>query len=210
MRRVNDEFTNKRKMQVLEVIDDYLLNNGYSPSMREIAETMKFHSASTAHKYVKLLVDDGYLETTDHSFRSIRRVNSPVETPLITDNAVKVPILGVVTAGMPITAIENIMGYVSFVTNKSHSGNLFALKIRGESMINAGIYDDDLVIVQQTSCAENGDIVVALIDREEATVKTFYKENGHFRLQPENDYMEPIIVDEVSILGKVIGLQREF
>ncbi|MBQ8296653.1 MAG: repressor LexA, partial [Ruminococcus sp.] len=121
-----------------------------------------------------------------------------------------VPILGTVTAGQPITAIEDITGYVGFEAPGHDPQELFALRIRGESMINAGILNGDIVIVERRCYAENGEIVVALVDGEEATVKTFYKENGHFRLQPENDTMEPIIVEDLEILGKVIGLKRYY
>ena len=125
------------------------------------------------------------------------------------DNTTKVPLVGTVTAGMPILAVEQIEGYISYSGPASKDKPLFALHIRGESMINAGILDGDIVIVEKTPVAENGEIVVALIE-DEATVKTFYKENGHFRLQPENDTMDPIIVDEVIILGKVKALTRYF
>lgn len=118
--------------------------------------------------------------------------------------------MGTVTAGMPITAYEDITGYVGFEAEGCDPNDLFALKIRGESMINAGILDGDIVIVEKSSYAENGEIVVAFVDGEEATVKTFYKEKGHYRLQPENDNMEPIILEECEILGKVIGLKRYY
>lgn len=121
-----------------------------------------------------------------------------------------IPLVGTVAAGIPITAIENITDYVTFEPHKSYENPLFALRVRGESMINAGILDGDIVIVEQTPYAENGDIVVALVDHSEATVKTFFKEDGHYRLQPENDFMEPIIVEDVDILGKVVSLIRYF
>lgn len=120
----------------------------------------------------------------------------------------KIPLAGTVTAGQPITAIEDITDYISFQPDKHYQNPLFALKVRGESMINAAILDGDIVVIEQGSYAENGDIVCALVDNEAATIKTFYKENGRFRLQPENDTMDPIIVDEVQILGKVVGVIR--
>ena len=126
------------------------------------------------------------------------------------ENGITVPVVGNVAAGIPITAIENITDYINFAANRSFSNPLFALKIKGESMINIGIYDGDMIIVEQTNVAENGDVIVALVDGENATVKTFYKEEGHFRLQPENDNMEPIISQNVEVLGKVIGLIRYF
>ncbi|MBD5159719.1 MAG: repressor LexA, partial [Ruminococcus sp.] len=121
-----------------------------------------------------------------------------------------VPVIGTVTAGTPITAIEDITGYVGFEAPEINPNELFALRIRGESMIKAGIFDGDIVIVHKTTYAENGDIVVALVNHEEATVKKFYKEKNKFRLQPENDTMKAIVLDEVEILGKVIGLKRHY
>lgn len=189
------------KDKELEVFN-YIKNRlscGVSPSVREIMEDLGFKSTSTAHRYIETLVNAGLLEKTGNLNRSLRLPNC--------DNT-SVPILGTVTAGQPITAIQDITGYVTFETNGCDPSNLFALKVRGESMINVGILSGDIVIVERRCYAENGEIVVALVDGEEATVKTFYKENGHFRLQPENDTMDPIIVDNVEILGKVIGLKR--
>jgi repressor LexA len=162
---------------------------------------MGFKSTSTAHRYIETLINAGKLEKTGNINRSLRLPNS---------KSISIPVIGTVTAGIPITAVEDITGYVSFEADKAYTNPLFALKIRGESMINAGILDGDIIIVEQGVYAENGDIVVALVDREEATVKRFYKENGHYRLQPENDTMEPIIAESVDILGKVIGLKRYY
>lgn len=177
------------------------LSEGISPSVREIMDYMNFKSTSTAHRYIETLVHAGLIEKADNLNRSLRLPNS---------SSTSVPILGTVTAGQPITAIEAIDGYIGFEAQGYDPEELFALKIRGESMINAGILDGDIVIVRKDSYAENGDIVVAFIDQEEATVKRFYKEKGHFRLQPENDTMEPIILEDVEILGKVIGLKRYY
>ena len=177
------------------------LSDGLSPSVREIMDAMGFKSTSTAHRYIETLVNEGLIEKTGNLNRTLRLPNS---------GTTSVPIMGTVTAGQPITAIEDITGYIGFEAPGVDPQELFALKIRGESMINAGILDGDIVIVKRVNYAENGDIVVAFIDREEATVKTFYKEKGHYRLQPENDTMEPIIVDEVEVLGKVIGLKRYY
>lgn len=177
------------------------LSDGYSPSVREIMDAMDFKSTSTAHRYIETLVREGLLEKTGNINRSLRLPNS---------STVSVPILGTVTAGQPITAIQDIMGYVGFEADGHDPQELFALKIKGESMINAGILNGDIVIVERNVYAENGDIVVAFIDQEEATVKRFFKENGHYRLQPENDTMEPMIFDEVEVLGKVIGLKRYY
>ena len=177
------------------------LSDGMSPSVREIMDAMGFKSTSTAHRYIETLVRSGLIEKTGNLNRTLRLPNS---------GTTSVPVMGTVTAGQPSTAVEDITGYIGFEAPGVDPQELFALKIRGESMINAGILDGDIVIVQRANYAENGDIVVAFIDREEATVKTFYKELGHYRLQPVNDTMEPIIVDEVEILGKVIGLKRYY
>lgn len=176
------------------------ISEGYVPSVREICAELGFSSTSTAHRAIEKLVSAGLIEKQGNNLnRSLK---------LVGDDSVKVPLLGTVTAGKPITAIEDIEGYLSFKPSKHYDGKLFALRVRGESMINAAILDGDTVIVEQTAYAENGDIVVALVDNSDATVKRFYKEDGHFRLQPENDTMEPIIVDEVSILGKVVAVLR--
>ena len=177
------------------------LSDGLSPSVREIMDAMGFKSTSTAHRYIEALVREGLIEKTGSLNRTLRLPNS---------GTTSVPVMGTVTAGQPITAVEDITGYVGFEAPGVDPLELFALKIRGQSMINAGILEGDIVIVKRMSYAENGDIVVAFIDREEATVKTFYKEKGRYRLQPENDTMEPIIVDEVEVLGKVIGLKRYY
>lgn len=177
------------------------LSDGISPSVREIMDYMGFKSTSTAHRYIETLVNEGLIEKSGNLNRTLRLPGS---------GAASVPIIGTVTAGQPITAYQDIIGYVGFEAGSYDPNELFALKIRGESMINAGILDGDIVIVKRDSYAENGDIVVAFIDRSDATVKRFFKEDGHFRLQPENDTMQPIIVDEVEILGIVIGLKRYY
>lgn len=197
---LNDDLLNDRDLAVFNYIKRRLAE-GISPSVREIMEEMGFKSTSTAYRCKERLVSLGLLEKTDNLNRSLR---------LPGGGAASIPVLGTVTAGQPITAYEYITGHISFETSGVDPDDLFALKIRGESMINAGILDGDIVIVQRCSYAENGDIIVAFIDREDATVKRFFKENGHYRLQPENDTMEPIILDEVEILGKVIGLKRYY
>ncbi len=187
-------------------IYDYLcekISEGVPPSVREICSDLDIKSTSTVHRYLKMLEDDGYIEREFNQNRHIK-LTLPTKN---SDKIYQVPLLGTVTAGEPITAIQNIEDYIPFKTNKPLSSDLFALKIRGESMINAGILDGDIVLVSRTPSADNGDIVVAMID-DEATVKTFYKENGYIRLQPQNDEMEPIIVHDVKILGKVIFLMR--
>ena len=183
---------------------DYIksrLSNGVSPSVREIMDAMGFKSTSTAHRYIGNLVNKGLIEKSGNINRSLKLPNSPITS---------VPVIGTVTAGLPITAIEDITGYVGFEAPEINPNELFALKIRGDSMINAGIFDGDIVIVHKTPYAEDGDIVVALINHEEATVKRFDKEKNEYRLQPENDSMQPIILKEVEILGRVIGLKRYY
>ena len=189
--------TENEKM-VFEFTKDRI-EEGYPPTVREICAEFGFKSTSTAHRYINNLTAKGLLEKGNNQNRAIR---------LTGGNGMKIPLVGTVTAGIPITAIEEITDYISFQPARHYSNPLFALKVRGESMINAAILDGDMVVIEQTPYAENGDIVCALVDNESATIKTFYKEDGHYRLQPENDTMDPIIVDKVSILGKVVGVVR--
>ena len=175
------------------------IDDGYAPSVREICAEFGYKSTSTAHRYINLLRDKGLLEKEDNRNRAIR---------LNASRSTLVPLVGTVTAGKPITAIEDIAGYISFVPNKNYSGQLFALKVRGDSMINAAILDGDVVIAEQMPVVANGEIAVCLVDGDSATVKRFYKENGGYRLQPENDTMEPIYSDNVAILGKVVAVVR--
>ena len=191
---------NEKAKQIYRFICDRL-EGGYAPTVREICAGLGIRSTSTVHKYINLLVADGYLEKMDNQNRAIK---------LRGNNAVRVPLLGTVTAGQPIAAIENITDYLSYVPDRHYTGQLFALNVRGESMINAGIYDGDIVIVEQCETADNGEVVVAMVNGDEATVKRFYKENGGYRLQPENDSMDPIYVKEASILGRVVALLRYF
>ncbi len=177
--------------------------NGVPPSVREICTAVGLKSTSSVQANLIALEKAGYIERDPMLKRSIR-VLGPAA-----DDTTKVPLLGTVTAGMPILAVEQIEGYVTYSGTVSRDKSLFALHVRGESMINAGIFDGDIIIVEKTPVANNGEIVVALIE-DEATVKRFYKENGHFRLQPENDTMAPIIIDEVAILGKVKSLIRNY
>ena len=190
---------NPKALQILNYIRDRI-DDGLPPSVREICAALDIKSTSTAHKYLGELQEHGLIEKSSHLNRAIT---------LPDDRSIRVPLVGTVTAGQPILAVEEIEGYIPFRSRSLHSKDLFALRVRGESMIDAGILDGDIVIIRRTPVAENGDIVVALIE-DEATVKRFYKEKGHFRLQPENDEMEPIIVDSVSILGRVISLMREY
>lgn len=174
---------------------------GAVPSVREIGKAVGLSSTSSVQNNLDALEEKGYIERDPMLKRSIRIVGQA-------ENVRHVPLLGTVTAGVPILAVEQVECYLPF-TGGHISGDkeMFALRVRGESMLNAGIYDGDILFVERTPSARNGDIVVALVG-DEATVKTFYKENGHFRLQPENDDYEPIIVDEVVILGKAAALMR--
>ena len=198
----NKDLTKKEK-----IVFDYLVNsineNGYAPSVRDIGAALGIKSTSSVHLYLHNLESKGFIEQ-DAGKRRTLRICAPYASGFG-----KVPLLGSITAGSPILAVENFEGYVDLPWNgaKYSTDELFALKVRGESMIEAGILDGDVVIVRKSAYADNAQIVVALIG-DEATVKTFYREDGHFRLQPENDTMEPIIVDEVSVLGKVIGVYR--
>ena len=190
---------NPKALQILNYIRDRI-DDGLPPSVREICAALDIKSTSTAHKYLGELQERGLIEKSSHLNRAIT---------LPDDRSIRVPLVGTVTAGQPILAVEEIEGYIPFRSRSLHSKDLFALRVRGESMINAGILDGDIVIIRRTPAAENGDIVVALVE-DEATVKRFYKEAGHYRLQPENDTMDPIIVDSVAILGKVVSLLRFF
>ncbi len=188
----------EKEKKVFEFIKQRI-EEGYAPTVREICAEFGFKSTSTGHRAIQALTDAGLLEKGTNQNRAIR---------LTGRGGTRVPLVGTVTAGAPITAIEEITDYINFQPEKHYDGTLFALKVRGESMINAAILDGDIVIVEQCVVARNGEIIVALVDNEDATVKRFYKENGHFRLQPENDTMEPIILDEVKILGRVVAVLR--
>lgn len=190
---------------IQQKIYEFLLErakDNMTPSVREIGAAVGLRSTSSVQANLDALEAAGYIQRPPMLKRCIRIVGQA-------DNVTHVPVLGTVTAGMPILAVEEIEGYLPFSMPGAQDKELFALKVKGESMLWAGILDGDIVIVERTPTAKNGEIVVALID-DSATVKTFYKENGHFRLQPENDAFEPIIVDEVVILGKVIASYRYY
>ena len=203
-----DKLTDRQE-DILQIIKKLVAKNGYPPTVREIGEVANLHSPATIHFHIKQLVKKGYLKKEDGTNRTIELLvpNEYIETK---EDVVKVPLLGKVTAGTPIEAIERpdetFALPIELVRNKKE---VFTLTVSGESMINVGIYDGDILIVERQSTAKNGDTVVAMNSDNEATVKTFYKEDGYFRLQPENDTMEPIILKEVTILGKVVGLYRK-
>lgn len=200
----------KRQKDVLDYIKKYSAEHGYPPAIREICKGVGLSSPATVFVHMKNLEQQGYIKTTSNKFRTIEILceNEYMET---NEDVVKVPLLGKITAGSPITAIEQPNEFfdipASLIPSKE---TVFTLHVSGESMINAGIFDGDYVIVQKQSTARNGDIVVAMTMDNEATLKTFYKEKDHIRLQPENDTMDPIILNNCVILGKAIGLYRKF
>jgi len=193
---------NKTQRRVYEFLLERT-QDGVPPSVREIGERVGLRSTSSVQANLDALEKLGFITRDPMHKRSIRIAGQQAK------NVLQVPLLGTVTAGAPILAVEQIESYLPYTGPVSRDKSLFALRVRGESMINAGILDGDIVFVEKTPVARNGDIVVALLE-DEATVKTFYKENGHFRLQPENDALEPIFCEEVIILGKVISLLRYY
>jgi len=197
----------KRQEAILEFIKEEVRTKGYPPSVREIGEAVGLASSSTVHGHLARLEQKGLIRRDPTKPRAIEILEP--EDSIQKQHVIHVPLVGKVTAGSPITAVENIDEYFPLPDIYGTSEDqLYMLEIMGESMIEAGILDGDLVIVKQKATADNGDIVVAMTEENEATVKRFFKEKNHFRLQPENSTMEPIIVDQVSILGHVVGLYR--
>jgi len=190
---------NEKQQKVLEFLRERA-GEGIPPSVREICTAAGIKSTSTVHAYLKLLENEGYISRQSGLNRAIRMPG---------ENVTRVPLVGKVTAGLPILAVENVEDYVPYSGGGYPANELFALRVQGMSMMNAGILDRDVVIVHRTPVAQNGDIVVALLG-DEATVKRIFVEHGYIRLQPENDAFEPIIVDEVVVLGRVISLVRYF
>lgn len=197
----------KKQQEILEYIKNQILQRGFPPAVREICEAVNLKSTSSVHSHLETLEKNGYIRRDPTKPRAIEILDDTFN--LTRREMVNVPIIGQVAAGQPILAEENIVDYFPFPAERMPNKQTFLLKVKGESMINAGILDGDYVLVEQDATASNGDMVVALVE-DSATVKTFYKEEGVFRLQPENDFMDPIIVKEVSILGKVIGVMRFF
>ena len=194
-----------KQLEILEYIKQEILNKGYPPAVREICEAVHLKSTSSVHSHLETLEKNGYIRRDPTKPRAIEIIDDNFN--LTRREVVNVPIIGQVAAGQPLLAVENIENYFPIPTEFMPNAETFMLKVKGDSMINAGIFNGDKILVQKQSDAQNGDIVVALVD-DSATVKTFYKEDGHFRLQPENDTMDPIIVNECSILGKVFGIMR--
>lgn len=198
-----------KQTQILEYIRHEILAKGYPPSIREICQAVDLKSTSSVHAQLSSLEAKGYIRRDLTKSRSIEIIGD--DFSLTKRELVNIPIVGTVSCGQPILAEQNIEDYFPVPPEYIHNTNnqTFMLRVKGDSMINVGIYEKDLVIVEQCSSARNGEIVVALIE-DSATVKTFYKENGYVRLQPENDYMDPILVEHCEILGRVIGLFRNF
>ncbi|MCF8011563.1 MAG: transcriptional repressor LexA [Clostridiales bacterium] len=197
----------EREETILNVIKTSIQNNGYPPSVREIGEKVGLKSSSTVHSYLKRLEDKGKIRRDATKPRAIEVTKNKYQDNLL-PNHNWIPIVGDVAAGQPLLAVENTEGYFPLPYDFTGEGEFFMLSIKGESMIEAGIFDGDWVVVRKQSSAENGDIVVALLE-EEATVKRFFKESNHIKLQPENQFMSPIITRDAKILGKVTGLIRK-
>ena len=198
-----------RQEEILTYIKKYMAMHGYPPAIREICAGVGLNSPATVFVHVKNLEKNGYIKSTNNNFRTIELLvdNEYLEK---NEDVVKVPLLGKITAGNPITAIEQPDEYFDLPASlMPKSGEVFTLHVSGESVINKGIYDNDYVIVKRQNDAKNGDIVVAMTEENEVTLKTFYKEKDHIRLQPENDTMDPLIFPNVTILGKAIGLYRK-
>ncbi|BDP49868.1 LexA repressor [Enterococcus faecium] len=199
--------TESRQIEVLRYIHEQVTQKGYPPTVREIGEAVQLSSTSTVHGHLARLEKKGFIQRDPTKPRAIELTKQGLEK--IGIRPTTIPVLGVVTAGEPILAVEDASDFFPIPPNlSSEEGSLFMLTIRGDSMINAGILDGDNVIVRKQETAQNGDIVIAMTAEDEATCKRFYKEKNFFRLQPENDLLEPIILDQVSILGRVVGLYR--
>lgn len=194
-----------KQSEILDFIKQEILSKGYPPAVREICEAVGLKSTSSVHSHLETLEKNGYIRRDPTKPRAIEIIDDDFN--LTRRETVNVPIVGTVAAGVPILATENIEGYFPMPVENMPNQQSFILKVKGDSMINAGIFDGDQIFVKQQSTAKNGDMIVALVD-DSSTVKTFYKENGHYRLQPENDNMDPIIVDQVDILGKVFAVLR--
>ena len=193
--------SSEKKLEILKIITERCSHDGIPPSIREICSAVGLKSPSSVHKYIEQLKIEGLLNKSENKKRCA--------TPINLESTINIPILGRVTAGMPILATENLEGYVAVPTSRVNSGNFFALIVKGDSMKNAGILNGDIVVIRQTPTAENGDIIVALIE-DEATVKRFYKEGGRFVLRPENSAYKPIVIDELIVLGKVSTVIRYY
>ena len=203
-----EKLTTKQE-QILTEIKKFIASKGYAPTIRELCKLCNLSSTATMFVHLKNLASKGYISQTESKFRTIE-LNVPNEYASSSDNVIEVPLLGKVAAGNPIEAIESPNEYFSLPKELiPNNAEVFTLEVNGESMINAGIYDSDIVIVKRQKDAHNGEIVVAMTEDNEVTLKRFYKEQDHIRLQPENDALEPIILNNVVILGKAVGLYRK-
>ena len=196
-----------KQQQILEYIKDEILKRGYPPAVREICEAVNLKSTSSVHSHLETLEKNGYIRRDPTKPRAIEICDDNFQ--MVRTEMVSIPVIGQVAAGQPILAEENIESYFPVPAEMVPGGESFALKVKGDSMINVGIFNGDQIFVKCCQTANNGDTVVALVE-DSATVKTFYKEDGHIRLQPENDSMDPIIVDDCQILGRVFGVFRIF
>ncbi|HDE5510945.1 TPA: transcriptional repressor LexA [Staphylococcus aureus] len=201
----------KRQSEIYNYIKQVVQTKGYPPSVREIGEAVGLASSSTVHGHLSRLEEKGYIRRDPTKPRAIEIVSDQTNDNINMEETIHVPVIGKVTAGVPITAVENIEEYFPLPEHltATHNSDIFILNVVGDSMIEAGILDGDKVIVRSQTIAENGDIIVAMTEEDEATVKRFYKEKNRYRLQPENSTMEPIYLDNVAVIGKVIGLYRE-
>lgn len=196
-----------KQQEILDFLKKEILTKGYPPAVREICEAVHLKSTSSVHSHLETLEKNGYIRRDPTKPRAIEIIDDGFNYLRTETELASIPVIGTVAAGQPLLAVENITEYFPFPANLLPNEQTFILKVKGNSMINMGIYDGDYLIVEKTNTANNGDVVVALVD-DSATVKRFYAEDGHFRLQPENDFMTPIIVDHVEILGKAIRLIR--
>jgi len=206
------EKLSQKQLQILEYMKKEVREKGYPPSVREICDAVGLKSTSTVHGHLERLERKGYIKRDPSKPRAIEIFTSnsrPEVKTSFSKEIINIPIVGTVTAGSPILAVENIEDTFPIQMDFAPNGDIFMLKVKGDSMINAGIFNKDMILVKQQTSAENGDIVVALIE-DFATVKTFYRENGYIRLQPENPTMSPILVKDVTIVGKVVGLYRRY
>ena len=194
-----------KQQQILDYIKEEILEKGYPPTVREICERVGLRSTSSVHSHLNTLEENGFIRRDPTKPRAIEIMDD--EFGLTRREMTNIPVIGRVAAGEPLLAVENIINYFSLPTEFLPNAETYILEVKGESMINVGFYEGDYLIIEKTNVAKNGDIVVALID-DSVTVKRFYKENGYIRLQPENDTMDPIIVDDCTIVGKAFALYR--
>ncbi|MBF0813442.1 MULTISPECIES: transcriptional repressor LexA [Staphylococcus] len=201
----------KRQNEIFEYIKQTVQSKGYPPSVREIGEAVGLASSSTVHGHLSRLEEKGYIRRDPTKPRAIEIVSEQLGESINMEETIHVPVIGKVTAGVPISAVENVEEYFPLPEHftSTHNSDIFILNVVGDSMVEAGILDGDKVIVRSQTIAENGDIIVAMTEENEATVKRFYKEKTRYRLQPENSTMGPIYLDNVTVLGKVVGLFRE-